>query len=301
MTNVESRRKRILAARLQDTAATAALWALAGFVVLTLALISGYILVRGWGSVNLSFLTSASKSVGTGGGIGSQIFDSFYMLVLSMAVTAPLGLGAAVYVSEYARDERFKSAIRLAAETLASLPSIIAGLFGMLVFVMLSGWGYSIAAGALTLTVLNLPVAFRISEEAVRAVPKELREASLALGASRWQTVTRVVVPAALPGILTGLVLTSGRVFGEAAALLFTAGMASPPLNWHDLNPLNFRSPLNPFRPAETLAVHIWKINSESLITDVRRVADGSALVLLAIVFASNLLAKRIGTRLMKR
>lgn len=291
----ESARHRAGAA---DRTATAVFWALAALVPLVLFLMGGYILIRGWKAVDIDFLTSPSSNLEAGGGIASQLFDTFYLLVLSIAVTAPISMGAALYVVEYSRHERLNSVVRLASETLASLPSIVAGLFGLLVFVTMTGRGYTIFAGAMTLTVLNLPVAFRVAEEAIRSVPRDLREASLALGATKWQTAARVVLPSALPRILTGLIMTSGRVFGEAAALIFTAGMSAPPLDWGDLNPSHFRSPLNPFRPAETLAVHIWRVNSESLIPDVRRVADGSALVLLVIVLAVNFCAKWAGRRL---
>jgi phosphate transport system permease protein len=177
----------------------------------------------------------------------------------------------------------------------------VVGLFGLLIFVNMTGWGYSLMSGALALAVINLPLMVRISEEAIRSVPGELREASLALGATRWETMWRVILPSAFPGLVTGAIIAAGRVFGEAAALLYTAGMSSPILNFSDLNPLSPTSPLNPFRPAETLAVHIWKINSEALIPDVRRVADGSSAVLILVVLLFNICARWLGRRIYRR
>ncbi|QUL99414.1 MAG: phosphate ABC transporter permease PstA [Candidatus Fermentithermobacillus carboniphilus] len=287
--------------KMQDQVATAAFWLASAIVTMILAFLVGYIALHGWRSVDIKFLTSPAKNLEGGGGIGPQIFDSFYLLFLSMTITVPLGLGAAVFLSEYAKPNRFTALIRLCTETLSSLPSIVVGLFGLLVFVTYTGFGYSLLAGALALTVLNLPVMVRVSEDALRSVPMDLREASLALGANLYQTIYRVVIPAALPRLVTGIILASGRVFGEAAALIYTAGMSSPPLNWANMNPFNYTSPLNPLRPGETLAVHIWKINSESLIPDVRRVADGSAFVLVLVVVLFNVVARWLQARIYRK
>ena len=277
-------------ARIADRTATAVLWTLACLVPLATLLLGGYILVHGLQAIDVRFLTSPSSNVEAGGGIASQVFDTFYLLLLSMSVTIPTAIGAALYVVEYSESGWIRYLVDLASETLSSLPSIIAGLFGLWLFVTAMGWGYTMLAGAMTLVVVNLPVAFRVAEEAITSVPRDLREASFSLGATKGQTIMKVVLPTALP-----------RVLGEAAALIYTAGMSAPPLDWSDLNPTHFRSPLSPLRPAETLAVHIWRVNSESLLPDVRRVADGSALVLLAVVVAVNLCAKWVGSRLRAR
>lgn len=288
-------------ARLSDRLATAMFWIGAGTALLILAFLLAYIFYHGAESISWKFLTSPPESIRTGGGIGPQIFNSFYMLFLTMLITTPVGVMAGIYLAEYARRNRVTGAIRLCIETLTSLPSIVVGLFGLLIFVNMTGWGYSLMAGALAISVINLPFMVRISEEAIRDVPDELREASLALGASRWQTIWRVVLPSALPGLITGGIIAAGRVFGEAAALLYTAGMSSPALDFQNLDITSPASPLNPFRPAETLAVHIWKINSESLIPDVRRVADGAAAFLVFIVLAFNLLARWLGHYIYRR
>lgn len=288
-------------ARLADRLATIMFWMGAGTVLLILISLLAYILLHGFKSIDWHFLTSPPETIRAGGGIGPQIFNSFYLLFLTMLIVFPIGLLAGIYLAEYAGRNRVTEAIRLCIETLTSLPSIVVGLFGLLIFVNKTGWGYSLMAGALALSVINLPLMVRIAEESIRSVSNELREASLALGATRWQTIWRVVLPCALPGLITGGIIASGRVFGEAAALLYTAGMSSPNLNFHHWDITSPTSPLNPFRPAETLAVHIWKINSESLIPDVRRVADGASAVLVLIVLLFNLSARWVGRSVYRR
>jgi len=267
-------------------------WLGAGLVLVLLLGLLFFILFEGTRVISWDFLTSPPATTRSGGGIGPQIFNSFYLLILTMLITIPLGLLAGIYLAEYAKKGLLIELIRLSIETLTSLPSIVVGLFGLLLFVNYTGWGYSLMAGALTLAVINLPMMVRISEEAIQGVVPDLREASLALGATRWQTIWRIMIPAALPALITGIIITSGRVFGEAAALLYTAGMSSPALDFSNWNIFSSTSPLNPFRPAETLAVHIWKVNAEAIIPDVKRVANGSAAVLILIVLIFNLLAR---------
>ncbi|MDK2903729.1 MAG: phosphate transport system permease protein [Clostridiales bacterium] len=287
-----------MSAKTADKIATTIFYIVIAIVVVLLALLLGYILYKGGRVISWDFITSPSKTLEAGGGIGPQIFNSFMILIISMIFTIPLGLGSGIYLAEYARPGKLTDAIRLCVETLASLPSIVVGLFGLLVFVNFTGWGYTLLGGALSLTVLNLPVMTRVCEDAVRTVKDELKEASLALGATKWQTITKVILPVALPGILTGIILTSGRVFGEAAAIMYTAGMSSPNVNFEVWDFTNPRSPLNIMRPAETLAVHIWKVNSESLLPDAREVADGSSAVLIIVVLLFNILARWLGGRL---
>lgn len=285
-------------ARLTDRIATIFFWIAALFVIILLGSMIGYILYHGGKSISWDFLTKPPQVIRAGGGIGPQIFNSFYLLVLSMAFTVPIGLLGGVYLAEYARSSWWTEAVRLSIETLNSLPSIVVGLFGLLVFVNMTGWGYSLMSGALALTVINLPFMVRITEESIRSVPASLREASLALGANRWETILKVVLPCAFPGLISGAIITAGRVFGEAAALLFTAGMSSPVLDFSQWNIFHPSSPLNPFRPAETLAVHIWKVNTEGLVPDMRRVADGSAAVLILVVLCFNLAARWLGRKI---
>lgn len=278
-----------------DKVATAALYLIAGLIILFLILFVGYILYQGRHKLNLHFITTPPSFMAEGGGIGPQLFNSFYLVVLSIGITLPIGLSAGIYMAEYAKPSRITASIRFCIETLASLPSIVIGLFGFMVFVNLTKWGYTLMSGALAISVLNLPVITRISEEALRSVPVSIKEASLALGATSWQTIYRVIIPAALSSLITGVIITSGRVFGEAAALLYTSGMTTPPIDFTNLNIFDHSSPLNPFRPAETLAVYIWKVNSEGLAPDARLIADGSAAVLIILVFLFNIFSRLAG------
>ena len=182
---------------------------------------------------------------------------------------------------------------------MASLPSIVVGLFGLLVFVTMTGWGYTVMGGALALTILNLPGLTRVCENAISEVPQNVKEASLGLGATKWQTIARIIIPSSLPQIITGIILAAGRIFGEAAALIYS-GFNIPILN----SAADFSSPahpLNSFRPAETLAVHIWKLNSEGVIPDAKLIATKSAAVLIIMVLLFNVISRLIASILHKR
>ncbi|HHW15424.1 MAG TPA: phosphate ABC transporter permease PstA, partial [Firmicutes bacterium] len=197
--------RRHAAALRWDRVATAAFYAAAAVLVLLFLSFVGYIVFMGRHRLNLHFLTAAPRFMEEGGGIAPQLFNSFYLLALSLLVSVPIGVGAGIYMAEYARPSRWTRAIRLCLDTLSSLPSIVVGLFGLLVFVNLTGWGFSLMAGAMALMVLNLPVITRVSEEAIRSVPSSLKEGSLALGATHWQTIVRLILPAAIPGLLSGI------------------------------------------------------------------------------------------------
>ncbi|RED56546.1 phosphate ABC transporter permease PstA [Cohnella lupini] len=282
-------------AKTADKIATAVIIAVSGLIVLVLAGLLGYILIRGVGHISFDFLTSPPETIRIGGGIGPQLFNSIFLLVLTMIITIPIGLGAGIYMSEYAPANRITNFIRLIVEVLSSVPSIIVGLFGLLVLVNMFNFGFSLFSGALALTVFNLPLMVRITEQGLKGVPREQKEASLALGLTKWKTITSVMLPISMPVVLTGTILAAGRVFGEAAALLFTAGMSSPRLDFTNWNPLSPFSPLNPFRPAETLAVHIWKINSEGLAPDASQIAAGASAVLVITVLLFNFGARWLG------
>jgi phosphate transport system permease protein len=264
-------------------------------IVAILVGLLGYILFRGLSHISWDFLFSAPQKIRAGGGIGPQLFNSLFLLVLTLIITVPLGLGAGIYMAEYARPGKITGFIRLIVEVLSSFPSIVVGLFGLLLIVNYFNLGFSLISGALALTVFNLPLMVRITEQAFRSVPKQQKEAGFALGLSKWKIVTSVLFPVALPTIITGTILSAGRVFGEAAALMFTAGMSSPRLDFTNWNPLSPNSPLNPFRPAETLAVHIWKVNSEGLAPDAAQIAAGASAVLVIMVLIFNLAARYFG------
>ena len=284
-----------------DKIAIGTLYVIAGIIVTILAALILYILVRGIPHISWSFLTSRSSSYKAGGGIGVQLYNSFFLLVITLIISVPLSMGAGIFLSEYAKKGRLTNFVRTCIEILSSLPSVVVGLFGYLIFVVQFQYGFSILSGALALTVFNLPQMTRTVEDSLRTVHHTQREAGLALGLSRWETILHVVVPEALPGIVTGIVLASGRIFGEAAALIYTAGQSAPALNWSDWNPLSISSPISIFRQAETLAVHIWKVNSEGTTTDATAVSAGSAAVLLIFILIFNFGARRLGAYLHKK
>jgi phosphate transport system permease protein len=286
---------------LADRLATGALWATAAAVILILVGIIAHFLLAAVGSLSLDFLFGDPSDTSLGG-IGPILFNSVYMLVLALIFTVPLGILGGVYMAEYAGEGRITNAIRLSQELISSVPSIVVGLFGLALFVNATHWSYTALGGALALTVFNLPLMSRLAEQAIRAVPDDERNASLALGSSKWQTIVHVVLPIAIPGLVTGVILTSGRIFGEAAALLFTAGLSTPVnYNFGNFNLTDARSPWSPFHPATTLSVYIWKINSEGLGSFVRQIADTSAAVLVMMVLVFNLGARGLGRLLQRR
>ena len=232
------------------------------------------------------FLISLPSETRAGGGIGPEIFNTLYFAVLSTLVTLPIGVGAALYMARFAKQRRFVATLRTALDTLASLPSIVYGLFGFLVFVVQMKMGYSLFAGAFVLAVLNLPLVVGVTEESLREVPRELEEASLALGATPVQTALRITIPYAWPGILSALVLSIGRVFAESAPLIMTAGTTISRGTAYSLNP---------FRGGETLAVHLWYVNSAGLAPDRADVSAGTAATLVVLIVLTNILAARLG------
>ncbi|HEM6269169.1 TPA: phosphate ABC transporter permease PstA [Streptococcus suis] len=281
-----------------DKLATGILYSIAGVIVVILTSLILYILLRVLPHVSWDFLTSKSSSYKAGGGIGIQLYNSFFLLVVTLLISVPLSTGAGIYLAEYAKKGPLTNFIRTCIEILSSLPSVVVGLFGYLIFVVQFEYGFSILSGALALTVFNLPQMTRNVEDSLRHVHHTQREAGLALGLSRWETVLHVVIPEALPGIVTGIVLASGRIFGEAAALIYTAGQSAPALDWSNWNPLSVTSPISIFRQSETLAVHIWKVNSEGTIPDATQVSAGSAAILLVFILIFNLSARYIGKKL---
>ena len=286
-------------AKKADKLATIIVYIMSFFVVAILGAFLIYILYKGIGMIKPSFLFGAPKTTKAGGGIAPQLFNSFYMLVISLIVTVPIGIGAGIYLAEYAKGGPVVRFIRLSLETMSSLPSIVIGMFGLLVFVNMFGFGYSILAGALSVSILNIPSMTRIAENAITSAGKSVKEASLGLGASKWQTIAKVTLPIALSEILTGVILASGRIFGEAAAFLYTAGLSTGNLKFTDIG-LTGKSAFSLFRPAETLAVHIWKLNSEGIVPDAAAIANGTAAVLILAILIFNFLARLIVNKLLK-
>ncbi|MGV3074664.1 phosphate ABC transporter permease PstA [Clostridium baratii] len=283
-----------------DKIATVILYIISFLVVGILGAFILYIFYKGIGMITPSFIFGKPSMTSAGGGIGPQIFNSLYMLIVSLTITVPIGIGAGIYLAEYAKEGLVLRIIRLSLETMSSLPSIVIGMFGLLVFVNMAGFGYSIIAGALSVSILNIPSMTRISENAIRSASLRVKEASLGLGASKWQTIRKVTLPTAMRDILTGIILASGRIFGEAAAFLYTAGLSSGALNFNQISITGKVSAFSLFRPAETLAVHIWKLNSEGIVPDASAIANGTAAVLIIMVLLFNIIAKIIGNRMLK-
>ena len=268
-------------------------WAAALSIIVLLAFFVGYILYLGAPVISWHLLTAPPSELAAGGGIGPEIFNSFYILILTLIFTTPIATAGGIYLQEYARPGFFTSAVQFCAESLATIPSIVMGLFGLLVFVTLLHWHFTALGGALTLTILNLPALMRVTQEALQTVPSTFREGSMALGATKWQTIRRVVLPSAIAPLTTGIVLIAGRIFGETAALIFTAGVSvSAGRSAYDFGL---------FHQAETLSVHLWYVHSEGLVPDAAQVGNGSALVLLVMVLIFNIGARLLGYALHKR
>jgi phosphate transport system permease protein len=240
-----------------------------------LAFIVFFVLEKGLPAINAEFLTQRPRDMGRGGGVLPMIVGSVLLPLLALVLALPLGVGTAVYLAEYTRETRLTRVIRFGADCLAGVPSILFGLFGFIFFVVMLGMGWSLLAGALTLALMVLPTIVRTSEEAIRAVPAAYREVSLAMGATLWETVRRVVLPNALPGIVTGVMLSVGRCIGETAVLIFTAGTA-------------MGMPASLFDSVRTLSVHFYLLAREGLSTEK---AYGTAAVLVLAVLLVNLLA----------
>ena len=278
--------------KLADQIATIVLWLMASSIIVLLGAFIIYMFWIGARYLTPSFLFGLPAETEAGGGIGPEIYNSFYILIMTLVFTVPLATAAGVYLQEYAKPGRFREMVVFSAESLATVPSIVMGLFGLLVFVYLFKWKFTALGGALTLTLLNLPALMRVTQEALASVPDSFREASMGIGATKWQTVLRVVLPSAIGRMTTGIVLIAGRIFGETAALIFTAGLSVSSNAPYDLNP---------FHTAETLAVHLWYTHTESIVPDVDRIGNGSALVLLIMVLIFNIVARIGGRALSKR
>jgi phosphate transport system permease protein len=272
------------------------LWAAGIIAVLVLLVVVGYVFIIGTGTVLAgfpSFLITAPKGgLSAEGGISTTIITTFYVVLLTIGIAAPLGIGAAVYLVEYAEEMRGRGGliprlvgvVRFGVETLAGVPSIIFGLFGYALFVSATalGFGFSLLSGSLACACLLLPVIIRASEEALKAVPRSYRQGSLALGATQWQTVRSVVLPAALPGIITGIALSVGRVVSETAVFYVTLG------GTHNL-------PTSIFQGGRTMAMHLYTVATE---TTAYEKAMGTGAVLILIIVLINLIINLISRRL---
>ncbi len=248
----------------------------AGFVLIIL----GYIIYNGYSAISIEFLTEMPRRMMTQGGIYPAIVGTLLLIIGSMAIVLPLGIMAAIYLNEYAGESRTTWTIEMAINNLAGTPSVVFGLFGLALFVKYFGFGPSLLSASLTLSLLIIPVIIRASEEALLAVPNEYRESSLALGISKWQTIRHVVLPAAIPGIVTGSILSIGRVAGTAPILLTGAAYFLP------------RLPDSVYSQFMALPYHLFVLATAGTnIEKTRPIQYGTALVLLMIMLSLNILA----------
>ncbi len=239
-----------------------------------------YVVQKGIGSISFDFIFADAKE----GGIWPMIVTTFWAVIASLLLATPIGIMAAIYLVEYARPGRVVRVIRFATESLAGIPSIIYGLFGMIFFVTKLGLSFSILSGALTLTIMVLPTVIRTTEEALKAVPRSFREASLGLGATKIRTIVKIVLPSAIPGILAAVILGMGRIVGETAAVYLTAGTVP-------------KAPGSLMDSGRTLSVHLYMLAKEGLSFEE---AYATATVLVVLVALMNLLAKTAVNRLKK-
>lgn len=274
----ERKRKR----KRKDSFLYALIYLSAALAVGLLAVILLYVFTKGIGSISIGFLTQVKSTLRGTNGIAGNILNTIYIIFLTLLFASPLGIGSAIYLNEYAKPGRFVRLVEFTTQTLAGIPSILFGLFGMLFFGGVLDLGYSILTGCLTLTLMILPLIIGNTREALRAVPESYRQGAAGMGATKWYMIRTILLPSAMPGIITGLILSVGRIVGESAALLFTAGSGY-------LLPNSVKGYFSKiFESGGTLTIELYlnmaKANYEA--------AFGIALVLLAIVFFINLLTR---------
>lgn len=258
--------------------------ALSGMIVTILFIILAFIIIKGAGTLNWNFITTSPTDGMKGGGVWPAIVGTFYLMVGSAIFAFPIGMMSGIYMHEYAKNGRVVRFIRMMTNNLAGIPSIVFGLFGMSLFVNFFGFGDSILAGSLTLGLLALPLVIRTTEEALKAIPDSFREGSLALGATKLQTIRRVILPMAMPNIITGLILALGRVSGETAPILFTCAAYFLP-----------QLPQSVFDQCMALPYHLYVLATSGTDMDKQMpIAYGTTLVLVIIILFVNLLANAL-------
>lgn len=249
-----------------------------------LLFVIGFVIAGGLRNITWAFLTQPILDMGREGGILPAIVGTLFMVFVSVGIAGPLGVASAIYLAEYTREGKITSGIRFGINCLAGVPSIIFGLFGFLLFVVVLGFGWSILSGGLSLAAMILPTIIRTSEEALRSVPVSYREVAISLGATRWQVASRSVIPYALPGILTGLILGIGRSIEETAVVIFTAGSA-------------VQMPTSLFDSSRTLAVHFYILAREGISIEN---AYATAAILICIILFINISAYTLMHRMMR-
>lgn len=274
--------------KIKDLLVRILIYICAAFSVLLLIGIIAYVLIKGVGSVNWSFLTSVTSALKGTVGIAGNIVNTLLIILITMIIATPIGIGSAIYLNEYAKPGKVVTVIEYATETLSGIPSIIFGLFGMMFFGEKLGLGYSLLTGSLTLIIMVLPLITRNTQEALKTVPDSYRNGAIGLGSGKWHMIRTILVPSAMPGIITGAILAIGRIVGESAALLFTAGSAK-------LLPKGLTGLLNkPLQSGGTLTIQMYLSATSEGDFDT---AFGIAVVLLVIVLGINLGTKALTKR----
>ncbi len=280
---------RIISPKTSQKIMNAVFWASGLVTVLILLVIIGYIILKGFPALTPEFILSEPVDSGRAGGIAPMIVSSIYVTLIACIIATPMGVGAAIYMTEYATEERIVKLIKFGAETLASIPSIVFGLFGLSFFVVFLGLGWTILSGGLVLALMALPTIFQVAQVSVETVPQSYREGSLALGATKWETIYRVVVPAALPGITTGVILGMARAISEAAAVMFVVGSA-------------LAMPVSIFDPGRPLPLHLYILATEGLsLQNAYGTAAVLVIIVLAITVLTNTLVDRYRQKMMGR
>lgn len=283
MNGKSSHNKSFISANLiRDKIFTIALWSITSLVLMLIFGLLIYILYKGLPMITPSFLVDLPDEIEAGGGIGPFLFNSAYVLIISLIISVPIGIGSGIYLAEYARANRFTEFIRTCVESLASVPSIVIGLFGYVLFVDIFDIGLTILGSGVALSLLNLPVITRVTEEAIQAIPFELREASYAMGATKSQTILNILIPAALNGIISGVSLATCRAFGESALILLVGGTGTSGEMW-DWNLLS---------PGGTLPIQLWYVQSEALVEDAPQIAQKVSALLVLITLLISLVLR---------
>lgn len=252
-----------------------------------LVIMLAYILIKGVPVMNLEFIFGQVENQGKSGGILPMIISSLYVTLISILIATPLGVGAAIYVVEYANNKRLVNVIRFGAEILASIPSIVFGLFGFAFFVMFLKLGWSVFSASLVLAIMAIPTIFQVSEVSLSSVPSIYKEGSYGLGATKWQTIYNVILPAALPGIVTGVILAMTRAISEAAAVMYTVGSS-------------IAIPISMFDPGRPLPLHLYVLATEGIsLPNAFGTASVLVIIVLAITFLTNYFTDRYQNKMM--
>ena len=271
--------------RTVEKIAKAVIWFAALLVMAILLFIIIYILIKGLPMINWRFLTEIPSNMGRDGGIASTIVGTLMVTAVAVCIATPFGIGTAFYLAEYTRENAVTKIIRFCAQSLAGIPSIVYGLFGFIFFVIILDMGWSVLSGGLTLAFMILPTIIRTSEEAIITVPQLYREVSFSLGATKWQTISKVIFPSAIRGIVNGIILGMGRCVAETAAVGLTAGSS-------------LRMPKSIFSPARTMAIHFYTLAREGISMEN---AYGTAALLIILIFIINVVLNTLVNKFMAK